>query len=363
LAFCWYYYIQTHNIRDVELKEVEKALGCYGQGNGCFVYWCSHCDTFIFQSLGCNSRICSCCGKRYADTWALALSKRMFKIPHRHFVISIASELWSYLQSDRKLWKTYMDSVIDTLDDYVPKLMHKKHFRVGAIVILHPFGKDMKFQPHLHLIITEGGFDENKNWIPCKYFPANGLAECWKYHVCKNLSQAGVPFKITDWCFRNKRFYVWIHKDGTINSPKQIARYLGRYVRHPAIANSRIDSFDVSSDQIHFHYENHMHNKIDVVMSQNQFIDALLQHIPEPQFKMIRYYGTYARRTKKIFKSYLQSSIEQKLLLIYGVKKPEKIFYCQKCGEKLQFVDVMKKPPPKSIKLQTELLDWFRVNY
>ena len=66
--------------------------------------------------------------------------------------------LWSYLLHDRSLWKVLMDSAIKTCNDYFPKLMKMPKAKVGIIVVLHPYGKDMKFQPHLHLIITEGAF-------------------------------------------------------------------------------------------------------------------------------------------------------------------------------------------------------------
>ena len=177
----------------------------------------------------------------------------MFKVPHRHFVMSIASELWPYLRQDRSLWKVYMDSAIDTLNDYLPKIM-QRDVTIGAIVILHPFGKDMMFHPHLHLIITEGGFGPDKSWMHQFYFKAEGFASCWKYHVCRNLHHAGIPFSVTNWCYQHKRFYVWVHRDGTINNPKNIARYLGRYVRHPAIANSRIDFFNKKTMRVGFHY-------------------------------------------------------------------------------------------------------------
>lgn len=362
LAFCWYYYIKLHHVRDVEAKEVEKALNCYGYKNGNFVYFCPNCKRWVFQSLGCNARICSCCGKRHADRWALQLSKRMFKVPHRHLVLSIASELWSYLLTDRKLWKVYMDSAIDTLDDYLPKIT-KQNITAGVIVIFHPFGKDMKFQPHLHLIITEGGFNPKHEFISQYYLHAEGLAKCWKHHVCKNLSGAGVPFEITNWCFWNKRFYVWVHKDGAIKHPKVIARYLGRYVRHPAIANSRIDWFDEVKLKVGFHYDNHDEKPIDVVMNTDEFITALIQHIPESQFKMIRYYGAYARHRRKRYKAYLQSSIEQATLLIYGVKKPERTLSCPYCGGIMDFVMVLKKPPPEKAKSQKELSDWISCNF
>ena len=359
LAFCWFYYIKTHNVRDVEVKEVKKALDCYGHKNGCFVYCCLDCGRWIFQSLGCNARICSCCGKRYADSWAVDLSKRMFKVPHRHVVLSVASELWPYLKDNWPLLKVYQDSAIDALNDYLPKSMRDESIEVGVVVILHTYGKDMKFQPHLHLIMTEGGFDSRNEFVPKVYLHADGFAECWKYHVCKNFSKAGVPFGITNWCFHNKRFYVWVHKDGRIIHPRVIARYLGRYVRHPVIANSRVDFFNKEKLLVGFHYHDHQNIRHDVVMPVNDFITALIRHIPPEQFKMIRYYGAYARRSKKRFKKYLQSSIEQLKLTLFGIEVPKKILKCPYCGGKLEFVWYIKKPPPEIPNIQRELLQYY----
>ncbi len=164
-----------------------------------------------------------------------------------------------------------------------------------------------------------------------------------------NLSKAGIPVRVTRWCHKNKRFYVWVHKDGRIKHPKVIARYLGRYVRHPVIANSRIDFFDKKNQLIGFHYEDHQKRRHDKVMTTDEFITALIKHIPPRQFKMIRYYGAYARRTKKLFKAHLQSSIEQTKLMKFGFELPEKVIRCPFCRNKLEFVMYIGKGPPKEV--------------
>ena len=348
LRFMWDNYLGTHIVRDVERKEVEKALLCRSGLNGVFIYICASCGESAYQLLGCNSRICASCGKRYTDQWAKSLSKAMFKVIHRHFVLSVPSQIWPYLKENRALWKTYMDSAIETCNDYFPKIMKNHLIRPGCIVVLHPFGKDMKFQPHLHVIATEGGFLGN-DFVPKKFFPARQFAKCWQYHVSKNLQQAGMPNSLFSELYKKyDGFYVWIHKNGTIYDPKDIAKYLGRYVRHPAIANSRILEFDEKT--VKFYYNDVRDNgttRHEVTMEINEFISALIQHIPDRQFKMIRYYGVYARRAKKTFyKSSLQSSIAstvQDTLYMTGWKfKP----MCPHCGGFLCFIGFQKIPPP-----------------
>lgn len=46
---------------------------------------------------------------------------------------------------------------------------------------------------------------------------------------------------------------------------------------------------------IHYYYEDHKTNeRIEVKESIIDFMKKIIQHIPETQFKMIRYYGLYA---------------------------------------------------------------------
>ncbi len=277
----------------------------------------------------------------------------MFKIPHRHFVMSVPDALWPFLRDWNNL-KTYMDSAIECFNDYFSKILHR-NIKVGVIVILHSFGKDMKFQPHLHLLITEGGFDKKRRFVKCFFIPADGFRKCWQYHVLEKFQSIGLPNRLATQMYvkYRKGFYVWLHKRGRIRHPKLIAKYVGRYVRHPAIANSRITYYD--GKIVKFYYKNGEDKRIEVTMSVDEFITALIQHIPKPQFKMIRYYGAYARRTKGKFGAKSQSSITQLNLYHFGL---ERVKYCPFCHNELVFVWYCRKPPPETIKKQKELVVW-----
>jgi len=282
----------------------------------------------------------------------------MFSVSHRHFVMSVPDALWPYLR-DWKWLKCYMDSAIKSFNDFLSHLLHQE-INVGVIVILHPFGKDMKFQPHLHLLITEGGFNVKKEFVKCEFIPADKFRKKWQYEVLKSFQALGLPNAVATEMYRkyNKGFYVWLHKRGTIKHPKLIAKYVGRYVRHPAIANSRIDYFD--GKIVKFHFINNEDERRDVTTSVDQFITALIQHIPPPQFKMIRYYGAYARRTKGKYGAKARSSIKQLNLYNFGL---ERIKHCPYCNNELEFVWYSKKPPPEPPKKQKELNKWISVSH
>ena len=57
--------------------------------------------------------------------------------------------------------------------------------RMGILIVIHTFGTDMKWHPHIHLIVTGGGLSlDGKRWIetdpnPMEYWN-NGTLECWE---------------------------------------------------------------------------------------------------------------------------------------------------------------------------------------
>ena len=73
-----------------------------------------------------------------------------------------------------------------------------------------------------------------------------------------------------------------------------MARYIGRYVKHPPIAESRIMNFD--GNQVTYWYEDsETKQKKTVTMDKFEFIQLLISHVPEKNFKIVRYDGIYSR--------------------------------------------------------------------
>ena len=85
-------------LRDIEVKEVEKMLPCRDESRGFWTCYCQNCDIYHNVYFGCNSRICSCCGKRYADNWAEKLVENTFDVAHKHAVFGLPPLLWNELR-------------------------------------------------------------------------------------------------------------------------------------------------------------------------------------------------------------------------------------------------------------------------
>lgn len=55
----------------------------------------------------------------------------------------------------------------------------KEHFTPGMVVALHTFGRDLKWNPHIHMLITEGASSRFTQWKKFKYFPFIMLRKKW----------------------------------------------------------------------------------------------------------------------------------------------------------------------------------------
>lgn len=355
-VFC---HLNNANIRDVERAEVQKMLTCKDGSRGFFVYYCENCNHTEIVYFGCNSRLCSNCGKNYTDKWSKSLRNAMFEVPHRHIVLSVSDMLWGFMKEQRDLLKVLMDSAIQAINDTYSHFL-RKHVTAGAIVVLHPFSRDLSFKPHIHVLVTEGGFDKKGNFYPKKFIPARALRKTWQYQVLTRFKEA-LPktleiSALIDYLFHKyDGFYAYLPKESRITSIRQITKYVGRYVRHPAIANTRISGYD--GENVTFWYFDNKNQKHHRTLKIFEFIKSLIQHVPERQFKMIRYYGAYSRKWKRKYAHFLkQRSITQTTLAQFSQRWCPK---CPECGSPMEFALYCKKAPPKVEHFGATIEDWF----
>lgn len=131
-----------------------------------------------------------------------------------------------------------------------------------------------------------------------------------------------------------------------MTTQKSIAKYVARYTGRPAITVSRIISYN--GIKVKFWYIRHEDNKrVEEEIDVFEFIKRLIVHIPEKHFKMVRYYGIYARNNKKknTFYKLIDEKIkeqnkklrkwEYRIMKSFGVD-PLKC----KCGALMKFKDI-----------------------
>lgn len=163
------------------------------------------------------------------------------------------------------------------------------------IMVLHTFGRDLKWNPHIHYLISEGGYSDDGFWRHVSHFNYNYLRNAFRTALLNEMeSRIGISFKkVKAKCYAEHRQGFYVYAKPNKCDPKTVVKYIGRYLGRPVIATSRIDNYD--GETVTFHYNRHEDNEyIEETIPVMEFIQRLIRHIPEKHFKMIRYGGIYA---------------------------------------------------------------------
>ena len=349
--------IYIQHPRDSVIDNVEKMIHCGDPAFGGAMFGCPLCGNFKFAPFRCHSRFCPTCGNMYSIDRTTSISFKLLDVQHRHCVFTIARELRLFFLNDRSLLNCLFSSVNSVLTRLFHKDNQSELFTPGFICVLHTFGRDLKWNPYIHCLISEGGVGKSLRWRHKKHFNYRLLRDSFQTALLNELhKRLGDSFKkVKSRIYTDHKNGFYVRAMPNKCNPNQVIKYIGRYLGRPVIATSRIDSYD--GDFVTFHYYRHEDNKlITETIPVLEFISRLTQHIPEKHFKMIRYYGIYARHRKSDQRLRRAIPKEKHHFFVSFNRWRESILHsfgydplkCQNCGTTMLFLELYfnHKPVP-----------------
>ena len=305
----------TLHPRKTEMENIDKMINCGDPSFGGAMYGCPHCGKLKFVPFRCHSRFCPTCGNKYSMDRTTSMSFKLVNVPHRHCVFTIDENLRDFFLKDRSLLNCLFHSVSSVISRLFFTMNKSKNFTPGFIMVLHTFGRDLKWNPHIHCLISEGGYSDDGFWRHVKHFNYSYLRNAFRTALLNELeSKLGSSFKkVKAKCYSDHNRFLCLRQTKQMR-PQNVIKYIGRYLGRPVIATSRIDKYD--DEMVTFHYNRHEDEKyVQETIPAIDFIKRLIQHIPEKHFKMIRYGGLYARHRQ--IDSKLQRAIHRSKHPIY----------------------------------------------
>ena len=338
--------------RPAVIENVNKMIHCGDPSYGGAMYGCLHCGNLKFVPFRCKSRFCPSCGNKYNQLRSFHMSCKLVSCVHRHCVFTIPAELRVYFLEDRTLLDCLFHSVRDVVLRMFSKMNKTENFTPGLICVLHTFGRDLKWNPHIHALISEGGAGNITPWRPVKHFDYSFLRNAFRKVLLERLtSRIGPTFrKVKNEMYTKHADGFYVRAKPNLCTPDITIKYISRYLGRPVIATSRIDTYD--GENVTFHYTRHEDNKtVTETIPALNFIQKLIVHIPEKHFKMLRYYGIYAKHHKQEMKLRKCISAEkqcflhsiqdwrQSILLSFGYDP----LCCSECGTSMLVLEVYHK--------------------
>ena len=156
--------------RQSVIENVDRMINCGDPSFGGAMYGCPSCGHLKFVPFRCHSRFCPTCGNKYSMEHTTSMSFKIINVTHRHCVFTIADELRPFFLKDRSLLNCLFSAVRSVLLRMFHKDNKSELFTPGFICVLHTFGRDLKWNPHIHCLISEGGLGNSGLWRHKKHF-------------------------------------------------------------------------------------------------------------------------------------------------------------------------------------------------
>ncbi len=297
------------------LSRIER---CRTADLGYHVYRCgdSDCGAMQYVYHSCRNRHCPGCGNSKKEEWIEARMKELLPVKYYHAVFTMPHQLNSLVMGNRKAMFTLLfDAASYTLLKFAKDTQYLGA-QPGIISVLHTWGQQLSFHPHVHCIVSGGGIDKNSRWkeaLKAKHkflFPAKAVAQVYRAYFLKQLQMQIDKGTINmseeqhiQWPSLRKSLYnmEWItYFKEPMGGPAQVLEYLGRYTHKVAISNHRIKRLDMDNN-VTFEYKDYTDDakKKTMTLTGEEFLQRYEQHILPPRFCKIRHYGYLGNYKRK----------------------------------------------------------------
>lgn len=311
-------YLHSHPVHPEGIKAAKAIVNCRTAALGGHLDQCDSCQDVKISYNSCRNRNCPKCGNVKKEQWILDRTSELLPVPYFHTVFTVPHQLNPlFLANPSVMYALLCKAAADTLAKLAldPKFLGAQ---IGITMVLHTWGQNLSFHPHVHCIVPGGGLSadgrsfvhsKKKFFIPvkvlAKVFRGKLLALVKKAYAEHSLQFAGTSMPLAeepaflalldsvyalDWVVYCKKPF---------KSTYHVVQYLSRYTHKTAIYNNRLTAMDEAT--VTFRYRDYKDaGKVKLLtLDAMEFIRRFMQHVLPTGFQRIRYYGILSNCNRK----------------------------------------------------------------
>jgi hypothetical protein len=307
-------YRREHPLAGYQCRAAEQMRDCRTAAMGGHVVRCpnGHVEKVCYNA--CQHRNCPLCSLMARERWLANWKERLLDCPHHHVTLTVPHELVPLWQYNKEafpaiLFRAGIDTLRDLLDD-------EKYLGAvpGMLAGFHSWTQTLAKHPHVHILVTAGGLDEQGRWQTPKkgcLLPVPVVMKKFRGKMCDYLKKAVAKGELTlppdTTATRVKNLLNKLGRvkwKGDVSQRMEhgsgVATYLAAYLRGGPIGNGRL--LEVRDGRVFFTYRGDREEdeceargrRKTTSLEVDEFIGRLLEHVPPPNKQMVRGYGLYA---------------------------------------------------------------------
>ena len=280
---------------------------------GGHVLGCRSCGAIRVAYNSCRNRHCPKCQGQVCRDWLAARAAELLPVPYFHVVFTLPAEIAAIaFQNKAVVYAMLFKAAAETLRRIAADPKHLGA-EIGLVAVLHSWGQNLHYHPHLHCIVPGGGLSaDGTRWISCRpgfFLPVRVLSRLFRRLFLEQLRAAhdagrlgffGALAHLAEPAAFSRRLadvrrLEWVvYAKPPFGGPAQVLAYLGRYTHRVAIANSRLIS--LADGKVAFRWRDYRHRGKPKVLTLDapEFIRRFLLHTLPDGFHRIRHYGFLA---------------------------------------------------------------------
>jgi len=301
-----------------QLRAMSAIERCRTAALGGHVEQCDQCHFQRIAYNSCGDRHCPKCQSLARAQWIEDRQAELLDTQYFHVVFTLPEEIAAIAYQNKKVvYDILFRATSETLRTIAADPKHLGA-EIGFFVVLHTWGQNLMFHPHLHCVVPGGGLSpDGSRWIPCRkgfFLPVRVLSRLFRRLFLEVLEKAFddgqlkffsslqqlqdrkaflrhlAPLRKNEWVVYAKKPFA---------GPQQVLDYVGRYTHRVAISNNRI--LNIEHVQVTFRYKDYRNGSQQKTMSlsADEFIRRFLLHVLPEGFHRIRYYGFLGNRYRK----------------------------------------------------------------
>jgi hypothetical protein len=266
----------------------------------------------------CRDRHCPKCQSLARAEWVEKRTAEVLPTHYFHVVFSVPEQIAALAYQNKEVvYGILFRATAETLTTIAADPKHLGA-EIGFFAVLHSWGQNLLFHPHLHCVVPGGGISpDGTQWISCRprfFLSVRVLSRLFRRLFWKYLEEAFDAGKLRFFsalealrdpqAFRRHldpvRKLEWVvYAKPPFAGPQQVVDYVGRYTHRVAISNHRI--VDIEDGEVKFRWRDYRDNNQEKTMplSADEFIRRFLLHVLPNGFHRIRYYGFLANPHRK----------------------------------------------------------------